>query len=218
MKQLLFLVFMLKFHILYGKQIKCTSLETTVIETKSGKIRGICTFTNANDKIGEDRSTNVYKFLGIPYAEAPINEKRFKEPVKKESWSSTLDTQSLPKSCPQYINSNISNKIEFTNSFGLNKNAETSEDCLFLNIYTSNLPQNSKEKRPVMVVIHGGSDVGQGSSVLSVHEPSIFVAMSGAVVVTLNYRLGIFGNLYFNNGTEFFKGTVIHNKIRCILV
>jgi carboxylesterase type B len=87
---------------------------------------------------------------------------------------------------------------------GLNKNADISEDCLLLNVYTTSL----KEKRPVLVVLHGGSDKEMGSSVLSIHNPEVFVAMTGIVVVTVNYRVGIFGNLFFNNGTEFFPGEI----------
>lgn len=202
--KLIFIILLIKFDIALS-QIKCTSLESSTIETKSGKVKGLCSFVNAHDKIGEDRSANVYKYLSIPYAEAPIDEKRFKEPIPKKPWSETLDASILPKSCPQMIQTNISSKLEFTNTFGLNKNAVISEDCLYLNVYTAS-NDNKKSKRPVMVVLHGGSDKESGSSVLSIHDPSVFVAMTSIVVVTLNYRLGIFGNLYYNNGTEFFQG------------
>jgi hypothetical protein len=63
-------------------QMKCTSLESSIVATKSGKVKGICSYVNANDKIGEDRSANVYKYMSIPYAEAPIEEKRFKGKLK----------------------------------------------------------------------------------------------------------------------------------------
>ena len=122
--------------------------------------------------------------------------------MPKKPWSNTLDATIMPKSCPQYIQMNLSSKLEFTNSLGLNKNADISEDCLLLNVYTTGL----KEKRPVLVILHGGSDKEMGSSILSIHNPEVFVAMTGIVIVTVNYRVGIFGNLYFNNGTEYFSG------------
>ena len=68
---------------------------------------------------------------------------------------------------------------------------ETSEDCLYLNVFTP----DTTGKRPVLVWIHGGGNIiGAGSQLL--YDGSELVRRGDVVVVTLNYRLGIFGFLH----------------------
>ena len=79
-----------------------------------------------------------------------------------------------------------------------------SEDCLYLNIWlpldayidstsTTNLERN---KQPILVFFHGGSATTKGSSSLDIYDPSTFVASKSIIVITVNYRLGVFGSLY----------------------
>lgn len=114
-------------------------------------------------------------FLGIPYAAPPVGNLRWRPPQAHAAWASTLTTTTPGNSCPQVAS-----------PFGL---ASINEDCLFLNVYTPN-PVTSNA--PVIVWIHGGAFVtGEGSD----FNPASTLVAQGAVVVTINYRLGAFGFL-----------------------
>jgi para-nitrobenzyl esterase len=136
-----------------------------------------------------DRS--VYAFLGIPYAAPPVGGLRWKEPQPPTSWTGVRDASQFGNRCPQNASS--------TNM----TSASTTEDCLYLNVWT---PNPSASKLPVMVWIHGGGNFG-GSAADSlpivVGGPNAAdggyfydgasLSADGVVVVSLNYRLGIFG-------------------------
>ncbi len=114
-------------------------------------------------------------FLGIPYAAPPVGNLRWKPPQAHAPWSTTLQATKAGSSCPQTAT-----------PFG---QASTNEDCLFLNVYT---PNPVTANAPVMVWIHGGAFVaGEGSD----YNPGATLVAQGAVVVTINYRLGAFGFL-----------------------
>ncbi len=136
-----------------------------------------------------DRS--VYAFLGIPYAAPPVGSLRWKEPQPAMPWTGVRDASQFGNRCPQ--NASSTNMTP----------ASTTEDCLFLNVWT---PNPSASKLPVMVWIHGGGNFG-GSAAdtlpIVVGGPNAAdggffydgasLSANGVVVVTLNYRLGIFG-------------------------
>ena len=87
-----------------------------------------------------EMGTLIYKFKGIPYAEAPVGEQRLKDPVAGKPWGAVREGADDPEACPQ-----------------LDENGKVvgSEDCLYLNVYTPDMkPKNLK---PVMIRIHGGS-------------------------------------------------------------
>ena len=114
-------------------------------------------------------------FLGIPYAAPPVGNLRWKPPQAHTPWSTTLQTTMAGSSCPQTAS-----------PFG---QASTNENCLFLNVYT---PNPVTTNAPVMVWIHGGAFVfGEGSD----FNPAMTLVAQGAIVVTINYRLGAFGFL-----------------------
>ncbi|GAB1863190.1 Carboxylic ester hydrolase [Camponotus japonicus] len=119
-------------------------------------------------------------FRGIPYAKPPVGELRFKDPVPPEPWSGSRDASKYGNIAVQ-INK-IKNEI-----IG-------DEDCLYLNVFTTDI--KSLEKRPVMVWIHGGG-FSNGSGGSSMHGPD-YIVEKDIVLVTLNYRLGVLGflNLY----------------------
>ena len=126
--------------------------------------------------------TGLSKFLGIRYAQAPVGERRFKAPEPIAPTSKTIDAT-------QYGDRNfdIGQPERFTAMFDI-PGAE-SEDCLFLNIY---VPADTTGPKPVLVWIHGGAFIG-GSG--NQYDPSNLVRKNDVIVVTFNYRLGIFGFL-----------------------
>lgn len=114
-------------------------------------------------------------FLGIPYAAPPVGNLRWKPPQAHAPWSTTLNATVAGSPCAQTAS-----------PFG---QASTNENCLFLNVYT---PNPVTTNAPVMVWIHGGAFVaGEGSD----YNPSATLVAQGAIVVTINYRLGAFGFL-----------------------
>ena len=161
---------------------KCTSgsSEPVLVETKSGPVQGSCSFVDIEDKESY-RSANVYSWLSIPYAQSPVNEKRFRAPVPIEPWTVTIDGTKIPNSCMQLVNRNISRKFEFLTQFSLQMNSRSkiSEDCLYLNIwapidaYAKISMQDAQHSVPILVILHGGEGAS-GSSMLDIHNPSRF--------------------------------------------
>ncbi|HTM35824.1 MAG TPA: carboxylesterase family protein [Terriglobales bacterium] len=147
------------------------SAESLTVETKQGKVRGK---TINNGK--------VKAFLGLPYAAAPVGDLRWKPPAGPANWTGERDATKYGAHCAQ---NQVFDDMVF-------QDGEASEDCLFLNVYA---PANatSQSKLPVMFWIHGGGFAGGASS-----EPrhnGDFLPLKGVVLVTINYRLGVFGFL-----------------------
>jgi carboxylesterase type B len=126
----------------------------------------------------------VTAFLGIPYAQPPTGPLRWAPPQKPAKWTGVFDAATFGKRCAQMANPTLQTA------------ASADEDCLYLNVWT---PNPAASKLPVMVWFHGGGNVGGSAS-----DPVPFadggyfysgasLAGNGAVVVSLNYRLGIFG-------------------------
>jgi para-nitrobenzyl esterase len=124
----------------------------------------------------------VRAFLGLPYAAPPVGDLRWKAPQPPASWKDERDATSFGTHCAQ-------NRIWDDMTF---EDSGASEDCLFLNIYTP-AEAGAKSKLPVMFWIHGGGYAAGASS-----EPrhnGDFLPLKGVVLVTINYRLGVFGFL-----------------------
>jgi para-nitrobenzyl esterase len=120
----------------------------------------------------------VRTFLGVPYAAPPTGDRRWASPEPAARWSEPRDATSLGAACQQNANTNFGTLV-----------VPISEDCLFLNVYT---PTTGTAGRPVMVWFHGGGYVGgQGGD----YDGQFFARDHDAVVVTVNYRLGVFGFL-----------------------
>uniref|UniRef100_A0A8C6W4E1 Carboxylic ester hydrolase n=1 Tax=Nannospalax galili TaxID=1026970 RepID=A0A8C6W4E1_NANGA len=145
----------------------------------------------------------VAVFLGVPFAKPPLGSLRFAPPQPAEPWSFVKDTTSYPPMCSQDAIGGQALSDLFTNRKE-NIPLKFSEDCLYLNIYTpADLTKNSQ--LPVMVWIHGGGLLVGGASTydglaLSAHE--------NVVVVTIQYRLGIWG--FFSTGDEHSRGNWGH--------
>ena len=119
----------------------------------------------------------IYKFQGIRYAQAPMGKLRFQKPVPVKPWTEMYDATTFGPACPQ-LNPYLSPE-------------DVSEDCLFLNVYVPNKVCKFR-KLSVMVWIHGGSfRVDSARN----YDGSRIAIEGDVIVVTLNYRLGIFGFL-----------------------
>jgi len=135
------------------------------------------------------RDQNAFRFLGIPYAEAPVQNLRFAAPVAKAPFTSTLDATRYRGICPQ--TSQSAGFIPLLLSY-LENGATEQEDCLNLNVYTPSLKGANEELLPVMFYLHGGGFTSYSGSVI-IFEPGNLVSRGGVVVVTINYRLGMLG-------------------------
>ena len=124
-------------------------------------------------------------FLGIPYAAAPVDGLRWKPPQPVAAWGGVRETTAYGSSCVQ----TPPQESGFPKIYGSSNAPGMSEDCLFLNVWT---PESAAEKpMPVMFWIHGGGN-NSGSSASSMFDGAA-LARQGVVVVTINYRLNIFG-------------------------
>ena len=135
-----------------------------------------------------ERGQQSYRYLGVPYAAPPLAEKRWQKPGAAPGWDGIRTADAFGPACAQVGNFYADNNPE---SFG---KVYGSEDCLYLNIWTpaSGTPISAK---PVLVFIHGGGGIA-GAASMPAYDAERLAARANAVVVTFNYRLGVFGNLY----------------------
>ncbi|MFJ2767279.1 carboxylesterase/lipase family protein [Streptomyces sp. NPDC087300] len=140
----------------------------TLVRTDAGWVRGRSTV--------EGR-----QFLGIPYAEQPVGELRWKAPRPAEPWKGVRRATEFGNRCVQ------------TASWDPGyENPSHTEDCLDLNVYSPEGRADHGRQRPVLVWLHGGGLVaGAGQDIV----PDTFARETGTVVVTVNYRLGAMGFL-----------------------
>lgn len=132
-------------------------------------------------------------FLGIPYAAAPTGNLRWRPPQLAPAWTGVREAKTFGPACPQLPSGWLPEMLG-------RKQMVTDEACLYLNVWTTNLPArrgtlshtSSHHKAPVMVWIHGGGNV-EGSQEWPPLGPTL--ARHGVVVVSINYRLGVFGFL-----------------------
>ena len=116
----------------------------------------------------------VRTFGNIPFAAPPVGENRWRDPRPAAAWQGVRDATTPAPFCAQ------------TSQLG--QPASQVEDCLYLNVTT---PAGSARKaRPVMVWIHGG---GFTAGAASMYDATWLASKNDAVVVTVNYRLGVFG-------------------------
>ncbi len=151
--------------------------------------------TQYGQVLGE-RVENVCVWKGIPYAKPPAGRLRFRPPEPPEKWEGVCDATEFGKTAMQPSS-------EMMRFLGDSPQG-SSEDCLYLNIWS---PGADDKRRPVMVWIHGGAFMyGSGSS--ETYDGTSFAQNGDVVVVTLNYRLGVFGFLHLAEiGGEAFAGS-----------
>jgi para-nitrobenzyl esterase len=121
----------------------------------------------------------VVIFKGVPFAAPPVGELRWKEPQPLARWKGARKTTEFGARCMQAW---IYEDMVF-------RDAGPSEDCLYLNVWTPGI--SAKTKRPVMVWIYGGGF--QAGATSEPRQDGVHLAHKGVVVVSMNYRLGIFG-------------------------
>lgn len=123
-----------------------------VVKTNHFTVRGII----------EPNATNVRTFRRVPYAEAPVGNRRFKPPVTKKQESGILDGTKYGPSCIQLNNGQPTAYTEYLSGFLLAPGATTGEDCLSLIIWA---PRAKKyQSLPVIVYIPGGGFTGGGAN------------------------------------------------------
>ncbi len=151
--------------------------------------------TDSGVVVGTDDSANsgTYAWKGIPFAKPPIGALRWKAPVDPDAWTTPRSTQQFANACAQYgriYGPGSNNTYDATIASTINQ-AVGDEDCLYLNIWR---PSNNATGLPVILFIHGGSNVS-GYTADPVYDGAALAKAANAVVVTANYRLGIFGFL-----------------------
>jgi len=143
---------------------------TVTVETPFGALRGFVTESNKSQH-----------FLGVPFAEPPVADLRWKPPTGPKNWTGVYDADWFGNSCPQ-------------ESGAMTLLTNISEDCLYLNVYRPNKPA-PPGGFPVMVFVYGGSwKEGSSSFILYWGDKDISIA-EDVILVTINYRLVAFGFL-----------------------
>jgi len=122
----------------------------------------------------------VHVFLGIPYAQPPVGDLRWKPPVPVAKWTDVRKATDFGSHCLQ---GKVFGDMNFRDAGG-------SEDCLTLNLW---VPAQAAKKLPVMVWIYGGGFVAGTTS--EARQDGTNLAQQGVIVVSMNYRLGVFGFL-----------------------
>ena len=119
-------------------------------------------------------NADIVAFKGIPFAAPPVGDLRWRPPEPVVAWEGVRDASESGAICIQNGGRNVTQD----------------EDCLFLNVWA---PRETSEPRPVLFWIHGGGYTG-GSGSTAIYDGTPLAA-DGAVVVTINYRLNVFGFL-----------------------
>jgi para-nitrobenzyl esterase len=146
-----------------------------IAKTDYGKLKGY---------VDEDKEVLVWK--GVPYARPPVGELRWAAPLDPEAWHGVRDATSPAKMCTQLFTTE-----EWIRTGVVDP--DSSEDCLYVDIYRPERPTYQHEKLPVYVWIHGGSNnFGSGRD----YDGSVLAAQSDVVVVVVQYRLGPIGWFY----------------------
>uniref|UniRef100_A0A672NJG7 Neuroligin-2-like n=1 Tax=Sinocyclocheilus grahami TaxID=75366 RepID=A0A672NJG7_SINGR len=171
------------------------------VTTNYGKLRGIKKDLN-NEILGP-----VEQYLGVPYATAPIGDRRFQPPEAPGSWQEVRNATQFASVCPQNVHGvlpEIMLPVWFTDNLDVAATyiQNQSEDCLYLNIYVPTEDDiRDRRKKPVMLFIHGGSYMeGTGN----MFDASVLAAYGNVIVVTMNYRLGVLG--FLSTGDQSAKG------------
>jgi len=119
-------------------------------------------------------------FKGVPYAQPPLGDLRWRDPAPVKPWAGARDAGALGPPCTQEHTGSAEREGQASN-----------EDCLYLNVWTAEWP--AKSPKPVMLWLYGGSNTGGTASVPYLDGASL--SQRGVVIVTINFRLGVFGFL-----------------------
>ncbi len=153
--------------------------------------------TRFGPMLGSDdsASTGTYSWKGIPFARPPVGALRWMPPVDPEPWTEARSARDFAPACVQsgrLYGPGRNNRYDATIGAALGTTVG-SEDCLYLNVWAPAAAATSP--RPVIVFVHGGSNI-TGYTADPLYDGAALARTADAVVVTVNYRLGIFG--FFN--------------------
>jgi len=170
--------------------ITCLSLgactptsEEPVVTIDTGRLKGV-------------RHDDVMAFKGIPFAASTAGENRWHPPQPAAAWEGVRSAEHYGPFCPQFRSDLLWFEL-----------GEMSEDCLTLNVWTPDHTEDAK--LPVMVWIHGGGYVQGSGNVARLNSPDL--AREGVILVTLNYRLTLFGFFAHPAMTEQQAGELLGN-------
>lgn len=153
----------------------------SVVSVESGQVSG-----------APGRDPRVVVFKGIPFAAPPVGALRWRPPERPLPWQGVRQATAFGKSCVQELRRSL---LPWTEEYMLGNDVD--EDCLSLNVWApaEGAPAEgalaADPKRPVFVYIHGGA-FSSGSGEVALYDGA-GLAKKGVIVVTLNYRLGVFG-------------------------
>lgn len=152
-----------------ARVVAAASTDNVIASTLAGKVRGV-------------EVDDVKIFKGIPYGDTTAGKNRFMPPAKPVKWTGVRDALVYGHTAPQITNAN---PIPGT--------PEQGEDCLVLNVFTPGL--GGRNKRPVMVWLHGGGfSTGSGSGVI--YNGVNLSYKNDVVLVSINHRLNVLGSTY----------------------
>ncbi|XP_073515809.1 fatty acyl-CoA hydrolase precursor, medium chain-like [Phyllobates terribilis] len=164
--------------------------ERPLITTKYGDLRGITVPV-------KETSRAIDAFFGVPFAKPPVGSQRFGNPEPPEPWKSVRDASEPAPMCLQVEDIMKGEAEYYQTSLQLPR---SSEDCLYLNVFTP-ADRDKESKLPVMAFIHGG---GLLFGHAGIFDGSALSAYENTVVVSLQYRLGILG--FFSTGDNRLPG------------
>jgi carboxylesterase type B len=165
--------------------------------------------TDLGTVVGTDLSatSGTYAWKGVPYARPPVGELRWKPPVELKPWISPKYTQQFGNACVQngrLYGPGSNNRYDATIGTTLGQPVG-SENCLYLNVWR---PATSTAHLPVIVWVHGGSNI-TGYTADPLYDGANLARTANAVVVSVNYRLGLFG---FMNASVLKNGDPINDS------
>lgn len=151
--------------------IQLTLAENVEVFTRNGPVVG-------KKLYGFEKQSNA--FFGIPYAKPPVGKLRFRKPVPTDKWTEPLEAFQYSSNCYQVHSLQLNPKFMYNST-------HSSEDCLYLNIWSPDVTVDENNLQPVLVFIHGGG-LQFGSASLKGYNGQLLSEKSNSVVVSINYR------------------------------
>jgi para-nitrobenzyl esterase len=205
-----------------GLLIVCLGLAAPASSFAHGRAPDLERHTRFGPIVGSDdsHSNGTHSWKGVPFAKAPVGALRWKAPVDPDGWKRPRKTQRFADACVQYgriYGPGANNRYDESIGSTLNQ-AVGSEDCLYLNIWVpadrrghhwrgddddrgnhhhrgrGHHHDDDRHGLPVIVFVHGGSNVS-GYTADPMYDGAALARAANAVVVSVNYRVGIFGFL-----------------------
>ena len=142
-----------------------------------------------HNSLNISNNRDVHAWYGIPYAEPPTGDLRFRHPRHPKAWEGIKETTKQPNTCVQIKDTMFPG---FSGSEIWNANTPISEDCLYLNVV---VPAVKPQKAAVLVWIFGGGFYS-GTSTLDLYDMRVLVAQENIIMVSMQYRVASLGFLY----------------------